>query len=68
MEGFVYVIGLTHDIVANVIDVAYNEAGVKGDQYIKKMIQIPITLPKWDHKDITKLIQDFKDEELIHKN
>jgi GTPase SAR1 family protein len=68
MEGFVYVIGLSHDIVASVIDVAYKEAGVKGDQYIKKMIQIPITPPKWDHKDITKLIEDFKDKELIHKN
>jgi predicted KAP-like P-loop ATPase len=68
MEGFIYVIGLSHDIVAKLIDVAYKEAGVKGDQYIKKMIQIPITLPKWDNKDITRLIQDFKDKELIHKN
>jgi GTPase SAR1 family protein len=68
MEGFVYVIGLSHDIVTKLIDIEYKETGVKGEQYIKKMIQIPITLPKWDNKDITKLIQDFKDKELIHKN
>jgi uncharacterized protein YjbI with pentapeptide repeats/GTPase SAR1 family protein len=68
MEGFVYVIGLSHDIVTKLIDIEYKETGVKGEQYIKKMIQIPITLPKWDNKDIAKLIQDFKDKELIHKN
>jgi hypothetical protein len=68
MEGFVYVIGLSHDIVTKLIDIEYKETGVKGEQYIKKMIQIPITLPKWDNKDITKLIQDFKDKEMIHKN
>jgi hypothetical protein len=39
---------------------------VKGEQYIKKIIQIPITLPKWDNKDIAKLIQDFIDKKLIH--
>jgi GTPase SAR1 family protein len=68
MDGFVYVIGLSHDIVTKLIDIEYKETGVKGEQYIKKMIQIPITLPKWDNKDITQLIQDFKDKELIHKN
>jgi hypothetical protein len=40
---------------------------MKGEQYIKKMIQIPITLPKWDNKDIAKLIQDFIDKKLIEK-
>jgi uncharacterized protein YjbI with pentapeptide repeats/GTPase SAR1 family protein len=67
MEGFVYVIGLSHDIVTKLIDIEYKET-VDGKQYIKKMIQIPITLPKWDNKDITKLIQDFKDKGLIHKD
>ncbi len=67
MEGFIYVIGLSHDIVTKLIDIEYKETGVKGEQYIKKIIQIPITLPKWDNKDITKLRQDFKDKELIHK-
>jgi len=68
MEGFIYVIGLSHDIVTKLIDIEYKETGVKGEQYIKKIIQIPITLPKWDNKDITKLVQDFKDKELIHEN
>ena len=45
MEGFIYVIGLSHDIVTKLIDIEYKESGVKGEQYIKKIIQIPITLP-----------------------
>jgi hypothetical protein len=49
------------------IDIEYKETGVTGVEYIKKMIPIPITLPKWNNKDITELI-DFKDKELIHKD
>lgn len=68
LDGIVYILGLSHDIVTKLIDVKYKESGVEGKQYIKKIIQIPITLPKWDNKDITKLIQDFIDKNLIHKN
>jgi hypothetical protein len=52
MEGFVYVIGLSHDVVTKLIDIAYKETGVKGERYLKKMIQILITLPNWDNKGI----------------
>ena len=68
LDGIVYILGLSHDIVTKLIDVKYRETGVEGKQYIKKIIQIPITLPKWDNKDITKLIQDFIDKNLIHKD
>ena len=40
MEGFIYVIGLSHDIVTKLIDIEYKETGVKGEQYIK-MIYLP---------------------------
>ncbi|MGE5633895.1 MAG: P-loop NTPase fold protein [Deltaproteobacteria bacterium] len=52
MEGFIYVIGMSHDIVTKLIDIEYKESSVKGEHYIKKIIQIPITLPKWDNQDI----------------
>jgi uncharacterized protein YjbI with pentapeptide repeats len=68
MEGFVYVIGLSHDIITKLIDIEYKETGVKGEQYIKKIIQIPITLPKWDNKDISRLVKDFIDKKLIHEH
>ena len=59
MEGFVYILGISHDIVTNLIDIQYEKSGVKGEQYIRKMIQIPITLPKWNNQDIVKLVKDF---------
>ena len=68
MEGFIYVIGLSQDTVIKLIDIGYKESGVKGEQYIKKIIQIPITLPKWDNKDIIELIQNFIEKGLIHKD
>ena len=67
MEGFVYVLGLSHDIVSKLIDLQYRGSGVKGEQYIKKMIQIPITLPKWNNNDIVELVQDLLKRDLIDK-
>ena len=65
MEGFIYVIGLSHDIVTKLIDIEYKESGIKGEQYIKKIIQIPITLPKWNNQDIIDLVKDFVKKEII---
>ena len=68
MEGFIYIVGISHDIVAKLIDIEYEKSGVKGEQYIRKMIQIPITLPKWDNQDIIKLVRDFVNKGTIHEN
>jgi hypothetical protein len=57
MEGFIYVIGMSHDIVSKLIDLEYKESGVKGEHYIKKMIQIPITLPKCNNQDVVDLVK-----------
>jgi uncharacterized protein YjbI with pentapeptide repeats len=62
MEGFVYVIGLSHDIVTKLIDIEYKESGVKGEQYIKKMIQIPIIIPEWNEVDVKTLIKKISNE------
>jgi hypothetical protein len=67
MEGFIYVIGISHDIVTKLIDIEYEKSGVKGEHYIKKMIQIPITLPKWNNNDISKLVTDFIEKDVIHE-
>ena len=66
MEGFVSIVGLSHDIVTKLIDIEYEKSGIKGEQYIKKMIQIPITLPKWDNQDIVKLVKDFVKKGITH--
>jgi hypothetical protein len=66
MEGFIYIIGLSHDIVTKLIDIEYEKNGVKGEQYIKKIIQIPITLPKWINDDIIKLVEDLIQKGIIN--
>lgn len=66
MEGFVYILGISHDVVTKLIDMQYEKSGIKGEQYIKKMIQIPVTLPKWDNQDIIKLVKDFVKKGITH--
>lgn len=66
MEGFIYIIGISHGVVSKLIDIEYEKSGVKGEQYIKKMIQIPISLPQWDNTDISKLLADFLKKGMIH--
>ena len=67
MEGFIYVLGLSHDIISKLIDIEYKESGVKGEQYIKKIIQIPITLPKWNNTDIVGLVLNLVEKGLINE-
>ena len=56
MEGFVFIIGLSHKTVTQLITHAYQQTGVKGEDYIKKIIQIPIKIPSWTKENIIDLI------------
>src|SRR3990170_3793247 len=56
IEGFVFVIGLSHKTVTQLITQAYKLTGIKGDDYIKKIIQIPIKIPSWSKESIINLI------------
>jgi len=58
IEGFVFVIGLSHKTVTQLITQAYSSTGVKGDDYIKKIIQIPIKIPSWSRDSIVDLINN----------
>ncbi|MDH3278438.1 MAG: KAP family NTPase [Nitrosopumilus sp.] len=57
MEGFIYVVGLSHRTVTNLIAQSYKETGVKGADYIKKIIQIPIILPPWTQENMINLVE-----------
>jgi predicted KAP-like P-loop ATPase len=57
--GIIYVIGLSHETVSKLISLQYGASGITGEQYVKKMIQIPISLPKWNSYDIVALIQNL---------
>ena len=56
MNGFIFVVGLSHKTVTHLITQAYKETGVKGEDYIKKIIQIPIKIPSWSQESIVDLI------------
>ncbi len=56
IEGFVYVVGLSIKTVSKMISHAYEATGIKGEDYIKKIIQIPFRIPPWNPSDIKKLI------------
>jgi len=58
MDGFVFVLGLSHKTVTQLITQAYTATGVKGEDYIKKIIQIPIKIPTWSQESIVDLIHN----------
>jgi hypothetical protein len=57
IDGFVYVVGLSHKTVIKLITQAYDETGIRGEDYIKKIIQIPIRIPKWSPDSIINLME-----------
>jgi hypothetical protein len=58
IEGFVYVIGLSKKTVTKLITQAYSDTGVRGEDYVKKIIQIPVRIPQWTSKSIIKLMEE----------
>ena len=66
IEGFVYIIGISHDMIIKLSNIENNETSNYGEHYIKKLIQIPITLPKWSNQDIVNLVKDLVKKGMIH--
>jgi KAP family P-loop domain len=62
IKGFVYVIGLSHETFGKLIKAEYEKSGItgiSGEQYIRKIIQIPIMVPEWNSSDIANLIENI---------
>jgi uncharacterized protein YjbI with pentapeptide repeats len=66
IEGFVYIIGISHDMIFNLSNIENNETSSDAEHYIKKLIQVPITLPKWSTRDIVNLVKDLVKKGMIH--
>ncbi|HXW11190.1 MAG TPA: pentapeptide repeat-containing protein [Nitrososphaeraceae archaeon] len=66
IEGFVYIIGISHDMIIKLSDIENNKTSIDGEHFIKKLIQIPITLPRWSNKDIVNLVKDLIKNGMIH--
>jgi KAP family P-loop domain/Pentapeptide repeats (8 copies) len=68
-DGFIYVIGLSFNKISQLITAyykdKYKEIGIEGDQYLKKIIQIPIILSDWNSDDIKVLIKSFITDKTI---
>ena len=66
IEGFVYIIGISHDMIIKLSNIANSKTSIDGEHFIKKLIQIPITLPKWSNQDIVNLVKDLVKKGMIH--
>jgi len=43
---------LSDKTISKLISATYEDIGVKGEDYIRKIIQIPINLPQWKGENI----------------
>ena len=66
IEGFVYIIGISHDMIIKLSNIENEKTSIEGEHYIKKLIQIPITLPRWSNQDIVDLINNLIKKGMIH--
>ena len=66
IEGFVYILGISHDMIIKLSNIENEKTSIEGEHYIKKLIQIPITLPRWSSQDIVILINNLTKNGMIH--
>lgn len=57
MNGFVFILGLSERTIINLITREYDGSGIRGEDYIQKIIQLPIRTPLWNSEDIEKMIK-----------
>jgi hypothetical protein len=48
IKGFIYILGLSREIILKAVKEAYRQYEIDGEEYIKKIIQLPIRIPDWD--------------------
>jgi len=58
IEGIVYVIGISDKTISHLIDMQYKESDIKGEDYIKKIIQTQFRVPLWNRTDFAELIKN----------
>ena len=56
VEGFIFIVALSYDSVTRLITNVYNNTGIKGEDYLKKIIQLPVTIPQWSSESFSELI------------
>ncbi len=56
VEGFIFIVALSHDSVTKLITNVYNNTKINGEDYLKKIIQLPVTIPRWSSENFSELI------------
>ena len=68
LDGFIYILGISQNKISEAIRKKYKfEKEEEGDHYIKKIIQIPISLSEWNFDDVKKLLIHFLEKNIIHQ-
>lgn len=52
ISGFIYVLGLSQNVIETCINNKYKDLGIKGEDYVKKIIQIPFRIPEWREDEL----------------
>jgi len=63
LNGIIYVLGISHDRVVELINKKYQTKN--GEDYLKKFVQIPLTLTDWNAEEIEKLIDHLLEKDII---
>jgi len=64
LNGIIYVLGISYERIVELITKKYG--GDRNEEYLKKFVQIPITLSEWNEVEIGKLIDDLLLNKVIH--
>ena len=52
ISGFIYVLGLSQNVIETCINNKYKDLNIKGEDYVKKIIQIPFRIPQWRETEL----------------
>jgi len=52
IKGFIYVLGLSQEVIETCINKKYEGLHIKGSDYVKKIIQIPFSIPDWRDEEL----------------
>lgn len=62
IKGFIYVLGLSRQIIEKCIEEKYKDLGISGSDYIKKIIQIPFNIPEWREDELMDYIDSITEK------
>ena len=65
IKGFVYVLGLSPEVVVKAIEQKYEAMGINGEDYLEKIVQIPFRIPDWNVTDRGDFLTDLVDKDKI---